>query len=260
MQNSRLLLQVYQPKSRAIRNISDMNNCPHYKRACQVLANCCNKWVDCRLCHNDQYQDHEIDRFKITTMRCNHCSTEQPCNKECIECNQQMADYFCKVCNLFDDDGAKKKIFHCDDCGICRVGGREAVFHCDTCGGCYANALKGNHKCIANVVHQECTICLEPMFASLDGMRVMSCGHALHLSCAMKAVQHSHFNCPICRAPMYQLNSDIISDTSNIISDLFNFEFDFDFADEDDFSDEDETEDEETEDEETEDEEDEEED
>lgn len=31
-----------------------------------------------------------------------------------------MADYFCSVCNLFDNQGQQKQIFHCDGCGICR--------------------------------------------------------------------------------------------------------------------------------------------
>jgi len=28
------------------------------------------------------------------------------------------------------DDTTSKKQFHCEDCGICRVGGRENFFHC----------------------------------------------------------------------------------------------------------------------------------
>lgn len=31
-----------------------------------------------------------------------------------------MGEYFCRVCNLFDDGGIDKQFFHCDDCGICR--------------------------------------------------------------------------------------------------------------------------------------------
>ncbi len=30
----------------------------------------------------------------------------------------------------FADDDTTKEQFHCDDCGICRVGGRSKFFHC----------------------------------------------------------------------------------------------------------------------------------
>jgi RING finger and CHY zinc finger domain-containing protein 1 len=44
------------------------------------------------------------------------------CARECLRCAAVMGDYFCGVCNLFDNEGARKKIFHCDACGICRYG------------------------------------------------------------------------------------------------------------------------------------------
>jgi len=28
----------------------------------------------------------------------------------------------------------KKQQYHCDSCGICRIGGRDNFFHCDRCG------------------------------------------------------------------------------------------------------------------------------
>ena len=53
--------------------------CPHYGRRCFVLAECCDNWVGCRLCHDAQLgSDHLIDRFAIEWMRCNVCQTEQP--------------------------------------------------------------------------------------------------------------------------------------------------------------------------------------
>ncbi|XLR23985.1 hypothetical protein S83_051885, partial [Arachis hypogaea] len=41
----------------------------------------------------------------------------------------------------------EKQQFHCDDCGICRVGGQENYFHCEKCGSCYSVTLRDNHVC-----------------------------------------------------------------------------------------------------------------
>jgi hypothetical protein len=52
--------------------------CAHYARHCEVLAECCKQWVGCRLCHNERFEDHEIDRHAIRSMRCAYCRVEQP--------------------------------------------------------------------------------------------------------------------------------------------------------------------------------------
>ena len=44
-------------------------------------------------------------------------------------------------CQFFDDDLTRGQ-FHCDDCGICRVGGAANFFHCSTCACCYSIGLK----------------------------------------------------------------------------------------------------------------------
>ena len=44
-------------------------------------------------------------------------------------------------CQFFDDDLTRGQ-FHCDDCGICRVGGAANFFHCSTCACCYSVGLK----------------------------------------------------------------------------------------------------------------------
>ncbi len=76
-----------------------------------------------------------------------------------------------KVCNFFDDD-FRKQPFHCDGCGICRVGGAHNFFHCETCGCCYARELHNNHKCIKDSMHQNCPICQENLFNSTLDCRV----------------------------------------------------------------------------------------
>lgn len=53
--------------------------------------------------------------------------------------------YTCLICNLFDDED--KDQYHCDGCGICRIGGRNNFFHCEVCNMCLPVQLKTNgHK------------------------------------------------------------------------------------------------------------------
>jgi hypothetical protein len=33
--------------------------------------------------------------------------------------------------------------YHCDKCGMCRVGGASNFFHCDKCGGCFRTSVSG---------------------------------------------------------------------------------------------------------------------
>lgn len=39
--------------------------CKHYQRKCKLQANCCQKIVTCRFCHDD-VEDHNIVRFVWT--------------------------------------------------------------------------------------------------------------------------------------------------------------------------------------------------
>ncbi|KAJ0395357.1 hypothetical protein P43SY_000937 [Pythium insidiosum] len=52
--------------------------CSHYSRGCRVLAECCKEWVGCRLCHDERFPDHKIDRHAIREMQCLECETIQP--------------------------------------------------------------------------------------------------------------------------------------------------------------------------------------
>lgn len=66
---------------------------------------------------------YSLHRYSVRDMMCMHCFTEQPAAAQCsnVACGKSMAHYFCKVCNLWDDDQTKK-IYHCHDCGLCRIG------------------------------------------------------------------------------------------------------------------------------------------
>lgn len=92
--------------------------CKHYHRKCLKIAYCCQKPVPCRVCHDEMF-DHKIDRFKTAQVVCMICKYVQNVGKNCENCGVEFASYFCNVCKFYTD---KSNVYHCDDCGICRVG------------------------------------------------------------------------------------------------------------------------------------------
>lgn len=135
-------------------------------------------------------------------VECALCALRQPVAEACVGCGVAFGRYACTRCPFFDDD-LRKRTFHCDDCGICRVGGRENYFHCPTCGSCYAVALRGNHRCVERSMHTNCPVCYEYLFESTEPTSVLPCGHTLHSSC-LSQLQQSHGPsivpcCPICK-------------------------------------------------------------
>jgi len=139
-------------------------------------------------------------RSLTTTMICIHCSTEQPAAQICRNslCRRRISKYYCGVCKLWDDDESKS-IYHCPDCGICRVGkglGKD-YFHCKKCNICMAISLKGNHRCIERNLESNCPICGEFMFTSTTAVIFMPCGHCIHFKCHQDYIQTS-YQCPTC--------------------------------------------------------------
>ena len=98
--------------------------CKHYMRSCRIRAACCNRLYTCRVCH-DENEDHQINRYATESMVCMHCAKEQPCGRECSGCGEVLGLYYCDTCRFHDSDPAKK-IFHCDQCGLCRIGAPAA--------------------------------------------------------------------------------------------------------------------------------------
>ena len=161
--------------------------CDHYSRGCRIFAPCCSKWYGCRHCHNEDIENsHRLDPKTITTMECYSCKTAQPTQGNCTSCQMSMGTYYCAICHLFDNASLEKGIFHCTDCGICRIGGRDNFYHCLPCGACLANELRTNHKCVSDSTRQDCPICLEYMFDAREESRILRCGHAMHSSCFAK--------------------------------------------------------------------------
>lgn len=104
--------------------------CEHYKRNVKLQCALCDKWYTCRLCH-DAKEDHILPRKLTKNMLCMLCGTAQKASSQCTHCEARSANYYCDVCHLWEDD-PQKSIYHCHDCGICRVGrglGKD-FFHC----------------------------------------------------------------------------------------------------------------------------------
>lgn len=104
--------------------------CPHYKRNIKLQCSSCERWYTCRFCH-DEKEDHSLNRRETKNMLCMFCGFAQPAAEACAQCGERGAWYYCSVCKLWDDD-SRKSIYHCDDCGICRVGkglGKD-FYHC----------------------------------------------------------------------------------------------------------------------------------
>ncbi|KAK2649340.1 hypothetical protein Ddye_016829 [Dipteronia dyeriana] len=137
-----------------------MTSCEHYRRRCKIRAPCCDKIFPCRHCHNEAMS-----------------SLSNP--KEHHELVRR------------DVNQTSKGQFHCDDCGICRVGGRSEFFHCQECGSCYAVSVQNNHLCAENTMKNYCPVCYEYLFDSIKGSTVMKCGHTMHSDCFHEMAEQS---------------------------------------------------------------------
>lgn len=104
--------------------------CAHYKRNIKLQCSACGRWYTCRFCH-DAVEDHSLNRRETKHMLCMFCGCAQKASHDCTNCGESAAWYYCDVCKLWDDD-PRRSIYHCHDCGICRVGeglGKD-FFHC----------------------------------------------------------------------------------------------------------------------------------
>lgn len=140
-------------------------------------------------------------------MICQLCSERQPVNKICRKCEGEMGKYYCSKCKFWDHQGDTKGIFHCDKCGLCRIGGRDNYFHCDRCGACFH--VDGDHSgCRPGNFMDNCPVCLEPLFSTRDpAVPFEGCRHYIHSSCYKKYMGtldiHST-RCPICFHSTYK--------------------------------------------------------
>lgn len=183
--------------SMEIEEVTNALGCEHYKRNIKLQCSACNRWYTCRFCH-DAVEDHMLNRRETKNMLCMLCGCAQPASEECALCSERGAWYYCDVCKLWDDD-AEKSIYHCNDCGICRVGkglGKD-FFHCKTCCVCMSISIQDTHRCIERSTDCDCPICGEYMFTSPQTVVFMRCGHSIHHRCYGEHMKSS-YKCPIC--------------------------------------------------------------
>lgn len=173
--------------------------CSHYQKKCKVECATCLKWYPCRFCHDAAVSDHKMIRADIKHVLCMECNTPQAPEQYCVNCETELANYFCSKCVLYDND-VTKDIYHCDKCGICRLGiglGKD-YFHCDECNDCLSIDLRERHRCLTNTTHCDCPICNEYLFTSVHKVVFMKCGHSIHLHCYDEMVKHL-YKCPLCK-------------------------------------------------------------
>jgi len=112
-----------------------------------------------------------------------------------------MAKYYCGICKFFDDDD-KKYIWHCAQCGLCRVStvsptlGGSPMEHCTICNACMP---KSHTEHTNNMLQSNCPICSENLFTSTKTSFLPDpCRHAIHSNCYKDYVRRGNFACPIC--------------------------------------------------------------
>ena len=108
--------------------------CRHYKRNVKLQCSECLRWYTCRFCH-DEVESHAITRRATRFMLCMYCGCAQPAAGDCRSCGRSAACYYCDVCKFWDNEPSRS-IYHCEDCGICRIGeglGKD-FYHCKVSG------------------------------------------------------------------------------------------------------------------------------
>lgn len=175
--------------------------CQHYSRNVKVQCFDCHLWFTCRHCHDASPRlpyPHLLNRQKTQNMLCMMCKTPQPAADVCNTCAHDMAYYYCQKCKLWDNDSTKR-IYHCDDCGICRRGeglGKDYV-HCKRCNVCISISTRMTHPCIERATDCDCPLCLEYLFSSQQPVVSLLCGHYMHATC-YKDLMTVTYRCPVC--------------------------------------------------------------
>lgn len=172
------------------KNIDTSCNC-YGDIKCKLVTKCCNKIYCCYNCHN-RNEDHKV-YLNNCEIQCKNCTYIQKISNKCEMCDIQFAKYFCKKCNIWNNN----EMYHCDKCGNCKVGKKEDNFHCDICGLCYSNKLR-NHKCIPNIIKDDCVICLEKLKHNDLSLSRLPCGHILHTKCLNEMKRCNIKKCPKC--------------------------------------------------------------
>ena len=212
--------------------------CDHYQRNCKLVAACCGKKYYCRFCHDaNEEKDHAIDRFKTKSMECCYCKTIQAVSQYCQYCDHRMARYYCNICKFWDD--SERNVFHCKDCGICRVGNASDFQHCTQCGICISitdihqhthfnfqqqsqpqRSISTSRGRVSTNLSAKCRVCNEDFFKSRKVAQILKCcGNVIHFEC--ENLDQAQFICPFCTHANANDNQENIN-TNNQASDELN--------------------------------------
>ena len=191
-EKSKMIQKLYSKPVVKERSIEEVKECQHYKRKCLIEANCCGNIYECRVCH-DEVEDHKMNRHETKYIICKECDKKQVVSNKCEECGVIFGEYYCEICRLWDS--SEKKKFHCEKCGICRIGTLEEYEHCDVCGIC---VVKKEHKCIKDKSRSDCPVCLENLFYSRRNILQLKCGHTIHGDCFEEYCKKD-YRCPLCK-------------------------------------------------------------
>ena len=159
----------------------------------------------------DCNQDYtEEERKKINKMKCMFCDTIQDINKKCIKCKKELANYYCKKCNILSN---YPTILHCDKCNVCKGSHipNKKIVHCNTCNTCTYE----HHDCeIIKKEDTECVICQrsnkdDAPYGKYENNRRLHklncCGNVFHYNCLKELQNHGRNTCPLCRKS-YSIN------------------------------------------------------
>ena len=151
----------------------------------------------CHHCHNEE-EYHEMDRSKVKYMKCILCGTFQEKSNKCKnpDCYAKEHRYTCLKCSLWEHK--KKDIYHCDGCGICRIGKEEDYKHCDKCNICWDVKAYDTHPCKIDQRGNQCMICLEDCWDSQSNPYILKCGHIFHPACVSEWFKQN-YTCPTCK-------------------------------------------------------------
>lgn len=191
--------------------------CTHYTRWMHSV-DLQHAWVyPCKRCYL-HVQDARDAAPLFTHMKCDFCLCIQPAQSACAnpECTHhgRCHRYFCATCNLWEHAPARAAlIFHCDKCGICRVGDASSYRHCDRCEMCVptrthptTGETRDAHWCVGGrSAENSCPVCYEGLSDSYDAVAFLRCGHALHQACLQEWVKVGgpralRSGCPVCRS------------------------------------------------------------
>ena len=197
--------------------------CDHYNRNCLLLSPCCNKIYECRICHDIEMYDNELDINKqhkminseVKIMICKQCNTQQNFSKYCEKCNLCMGNYFCEICK-FVDNNDNQKYFHCQECGICRRGDQSEYKHCNTCNRCFGLGHFDNDKYEHKQFNDKCPICFDELFDSIYNCCPMNCGHMIHTKCLDEYIK-SNLQCPLCCKSIINIDNEQLLKYKNSI-------------------------------------------